>query len=424
MSARCRIAIYYNVGFGGGRRWLYGVATRLDRYHDVDFYCINRTSLGTQFPDGTDLAERTKIWPINDLPRVSGKIGKVLNQPASWVDFLRFDRLAKHVAAEIDAQSYDLVFASIGDYTYAPLILRHLKTRSAYYCLEPMRTVYEPEVPRPYDRLSSELGPARRLWRWGTAGYGGLRKAWDAQAARNSDVVVADSVYTQGYARRAYGIDSAVNYPGVDPKEFKPGDEPGENFVLSGPGAVLRSKGYDWAIRAIGAIPQAKRPPLVIVGNAEHPAERAYLEDVARDQGVNLDVRVSVPDHDLKRLLRTAAVMLYTPHLEPFGLAAIEAMASGTPVVAVREAGPCETIVDGETGFLCERDPDALGSSVLRLLEDTDLRSRMGAAARRHAEAQFSSDRLAEELAGILSAAADPKASYQDETPKRATVVG
>ena len=43
--------MYYNVGFGGGRRWLYEVSSRLAAYHDLDFYCIHRSSLGTQFPD-------------------------------------------------------------------------------------------------------------------------------------------------------------------------------------------------------------------------------------------------------------------------------------------------------------------------------------------------------------------------------------
>ena len=356
-APRRRVAMYYNVGFGGGRRWLYEVTSRLGQYHDLDFYCINRTPSPAQFPDGTDIAQRSTVRTVRDLPRIPGKIGRVLNLPASWIDFLRFDRAARRLAREIDAKGYDTVFVSVGDYTYAPLILRHLRSTTVYYCHEPMRTAYEPEVDRPYTRIPSGLqGAVRRAWRWINSDYAGLRKRWDAQGARNASLVVVNSRYTQDYARRAYGIDAVVNTPGVDVDVFHPGDEPREHFVLSGPGAVFRSKGYDWAIRTMAAIPPDRRPALVVAGNAEFAPERAYLESLAQQLDVTIDIRVGIADTELKRLLRTAAVMLYTPHLEPFGLAAVEAMSSGTPVVAVREAGPAETVVDGVTGFLRERD--------------------------------------------------------------------
>ena len=405
---RRRIAMYYNVGFGGGRRWLYEVTSRLERYVDLDFYCINRASSGPQFPDGTQVAQRTTVRNMRDLPRVPGRIGRVLNLPASWIDFLRFDGAARRLAREIDAKDYDAVFASIGDYTYAPLILRHLRSTTVYYCHEPMRTAYEPDIPRAYRHIpSGAVGAARRLWRWVNTDYAGLRKRWDAEAARNATHVLVNSEYTRDYARSAYGIDAAVNYPAVDGDVFRPGGEARERFVLSGPGAILRSKGYDWAIRTIGAIPANRRPPLVIAGNAESAPERAYLESLARELAVTIDVRVEIADTELRRLLRTASVMLYTPHLEPFGLAVLEAMASGTPVVAVREAGPIETVVDGETGFLRDRDPRLLAEAVERLLDDSQLRDRMGAAARERVLRVFTWDRAVDEIQRALTDAAD-----------------
>lgn len=407
MSGRKRIAIYYNTGFGGGRRWLYEVVTRLDRYHDIDLYCINRSSTGAQYPDGTDLAQRTDVRTMRDLPRIPGKAGRVLNLPASYADFIRFDRRARALAREIDRRQYDLVFASVGDYTYAPLILRHLRTPAAYYCHEPMRTVYEPQVPRPYLGRRTTLAPLRAAWRYVSAGYAGLRKAWDAQAARSASVVIVNSAYTRDYARRAYGIEAVVNHPGVDVEAFRPrGERPGD-FILSGPGTVIPSKGYDWAIRTVGAIPAERRPKLVIAGNDEDPRERRYLETVAAESGVEVEIRVAVPDEELKRLLRTARLMLYTPHLEPFGIAPLEAMASGTPVVAVDEAGPRETVVDGLTGFLRERDPAALAAAVDLLLRDDGLRSRMSAAARDRAVSRWTWDLAVRRLAPILGEAAE-----------------
>jgi glycosyltransferase involved in cell wall biosynthesis len=117
-------------------------------------------------------------------------------------------------------------------------------------------------------------------------------------------------------------------------------------------------------------------------------------------------MRARTSDPDLKRLFRTASAFIFTPHLEPFGLAPVEAMASGTPVVAVGEAGPTETIVDGETGFLCGRDPAQLGERLARLLDDAPLRERMGQAARDHVVANFTWDRSVEQLASLLAEAA------------------
>ncbi len=125
--------------------------------------------------------------------------------------------------------------------------------------------------------------------------------------------------------------------------------------------------------------------------------------------------KISVLDVELKRLYQTASVLLYTPHIEPFGLAAIEAMASGTPVVAVREGGPAETVVDGVTGFLCDRDPQQLGEAVLRLLDDAELRERMGRAAREHTVQNWTWDRSVEQLQALLTNALERLRTSKDD---------
>jgi glycosyltransferase involved in cell wall biosynthesis len=199
-------------------------------------------------------------------------------------------------------------------------------------------------------------------------------------------------------------VDATVNYPGVDTEEFQPGAEPRERFVLT-VGELLPTKGFDWAIRALATIPESARPPLVWVGNRAQPNEEEYLRRLASSCGVRLEVRERVADSELKRLLRVASVFLFTPHLEPFGLAPVEAMASGTPVVAVAEAGPKETIVEGETGYLRPRVASELGECVARLVGDESLRERMGKNAREHVERNFTWDRSVAQLAAMLSEA-------------------
>jgi len=70
-------------------------------------------------------------------------------------------------------------------------------------------------------------------------------------------------------------------------------------------------------------------------------------------------------DLELIERYRRAALCLLTSRLEPLGLTAMEAAACGTPVVAVCEGGYRETVVDGTTGLLADRDPEALGAATV-----------------------------------------------------------
>ena len=79
---------------------------------------------------------------------------------------------------------------------------------------------------------------------------------------------------------------------------------------------------------------------------------------------------------------------------EPFGIPVIEAMAAGLPVVATRGGALPEVVVDGETGILVERgDAEGLAAAIGTLLENPDLRARMGAAGRRRVQQLFTWDR-------------------------------
>ena len=96
---------------------------------------------------------------------------------------------------------------------------------------------------------------------------------------------------------------------------------------------------------------------------------------------------------------------------DSFGIPVVEAMAAGSPVVASRSGGVIETVKDGETGFIVEKnDPQQLAQVLLRLLEDDALREKMGRAGRERALANFTWARVAEtmlrryqELSGVGS---------------------
>jgi glycosyltransferase involved in cell wall biosynthesis len=144
-------------------------------------------------------------------------------------------------------------------------------------------------------------------------------------------------------------------------------------------------------------------PPEVLFAGRLSP-EKGVLELVEAADGLNLVVagdgplrtRVPgahgfVPHDDLQRLYARAAVVVCPSRREGFGVACLEAMAHGRPVVATSVGGLLDLVVDGETGIVVPpRDPAALRSALERLLADPDLRRRLGTAGRDRARTLFS----------------------------------
>jgi glycosyltransferase involved in cell wall biosynthesis len=183
-----------------------------------------------------------------------------------------------------------------------------------------------------------------------------------------------------------------VIYGGADPRRFVPGPDADRDGVLF-VGRLTPHKGIDRLLQALPA-----GAPLRIVGSAGHdprPPERDYPDLLRRlAQGREVDFLGPVSDPALPGLYRRAAVLAlpsvdrtcygrHVPVSELLGLAALEAMSSGTPVIASRIGGLAEVVVDGETGFLVEPgDVEALGDRLALLLADRRLAARLGANAR------------------------------------------
>ena len=150
-------------------------------------------------------------------------------------------------------------------------------------------------------------------------------------------------------------------------------------------------------------------PPEVLYAGRLSP-EKGVLELVTATDGMNLVVagdgqlraRVPqalgfVPHDELQRLYARSAVVACPSHREGFGVACLEAMAHGRPVVAGDVGGLRDLVVDGQTGYLVPpRDVGALRRALERLLADRELRRRLGHAGRRRAAERFSWGRVTE----------------------------
>lgn len=96
--------------------------------------------------------------------------------------------------------------------------------------------------------------------------------------------------------------------------------------------------------------------------------------------------------------------LMPSTYQEPFGLVALEMMASGLPVVAYRVGGIPESIVNGETGFLVEnKRPERLAEAIEKLLDDEKLRRQMGEAARQRVEENFTWEKHVDKLLEVYS---------------------
>jgi glycosyltransferase involved in cell wall biosynthesis len=204
--------------------------------------------------------------------------------------------------------------------------------------------------------------------------------------------VVTNSCFMRESLYRVYGIAPAVSYHGVDAERFRPLGLDRAEFVLS-VGMLTPAKGFDFVIRSLGLIDSSWRPHLIIVSNFRLEEEARYLESLAGEFGVALEFRTMVSDEELVRLYNLALCTVYAPVLESFGLVPLESMACGTPVVGIREGGVRETVVDGITGLLADRDEGEFAQAVATLVDDSSLRERYGRQGREHVAERWTWDR-------------------------------
>jgi len=108
--------------------------------------------------------------------------------------------------------------------------------------------------------------------------------------------------------------------------------------------------------------------------------------------------------NDVKvNFLKRSTALLYTPSNEHFGIVPLEAMFLKCPVIAVNSGGPLETVVDGETGFLCDPEPGQFSKSMKRLVTESGLKNKMGLGGHLRVSKIFSFQAFQESLNQIVA---------------------
>lgn len=387
MSVRSmRIALFHNVPSGGAKRAIYEWVRRLAAEHVIDVYSL--TSADHEFCDIRPFAREHHIFEHTPRRLFESPLGR-LNQWQRWRDLRDLVRLGSSIARQIDESDCDVVFAHTCQYTLAPLLLRFLQTPAVYYLHEPVGPHFSRPTQRPYFRTNrfrtfvDRVDPLNNLYH---------RSLANAQhkSIRRTPRLLANSSFTQFQIKNAYGLEAPICHLGVDHETFRPRPAVEKEYSVISVGELTARKGFDFVIEAIGHLPPEKRPRVKIASNLVNKAEKSYLQELAAQQRVGLELLTKLDSESLAVEYNRALLCVYAPVMEPFGLVPLEAMACETPVVGVAEGGVNDTVVDGLNGRLVARNPAVFAGAVQELLDDPARRAALGGQARDHILSEWS----------------------------------
>ena len=388
-----RIAVYHNQPPGGARRALHAFCSVLAQRHVLDVFTLttaDRSMLSDAAYGG--IVTRLAFELAEPIRR-----GFVLNDVRQWQDLDRLDTINREAAALIDAGAYDVALVDTCRFMFAPQLLRHLRTPAVYYCHHgPWRVdgISEWRARSLYEnaRNLAHLPFRRRLEHR-------IRRD-DREMTRRARAVATNSAFSRARLGETCGVDAEVCPPGIALPPWRPRQHESD-YVLS-VGDMFPHKGHDIVLRAVASLPSPQRPCLHIVANDGGRTYSTRLQGLARQLGVRLIIRKAISDADLENEYWGAHLFAFGARGEPLGLAPLEAMAHGLPVVAIDEGGVPESVTDGVTGFLVPPSHLAMGDRIARLMNDTRLRHRMGEAGRSTVEEQWTCERRAAALEEVL----------------------
>lgn len=236
---------------------------------------------------------------------------------------------------------------------------------------------------------------------------------WGKEILRRVDRIIAVS---EGVKREiaGYGIDEKkmhVIHNGVDTDFFRPKkpiyrEKYGAGFdhVIIFSGRLVKQKGIEYLMDAMKIVlEEYRKTGLIIVGEG---ALRESMEKRAKRLGISENVVFTgfLPEKELPYMFSSTDLMVLPSISEPFGIALIEALATGIPAIGTRVGGIPEMIKDGINGFLVNpRNSEEMAEKIITLLSDEDLRIEMGKEARKIAVKEFDWSIIAEKTEKFYS---------------------
>lgn len=203
------------------------------------------------------------------------------------------------------------------------------------YCHSPMRYIWD-EAETYFEAAKLNSGIKKII---ATAILNYLRK-WDLKTAQRPDFLIANSKYIAEKLKRIYNRESTVIYPPVDVEKFECVENKDDYYFVAS--RLVPYKRIDLIVEAFAQMPDKR---LVIAGTGPE------LNKLKSNFLVNVEFIGYQDEKSLKELMQKAKAFVFTAE-EDFGIVVVEAMACGTPVIALNKGGTAETVIDGKTGIL------------------------------------------------------------------------
>ena len=252
----------------------------------------------------------------------------IQNLPFAQNHFRNYLPLFPKAIESFKLRDYDLVISS--SWAVAKGIKKHTNQLHISYCYTPIRYAWDL-----YDEYTSSLKQPKKFLVQKTLQY---IKKWDLETLERVDYFIADSKFVQDRIRRTYKRDSTVIYPPVDVESYTLCDTK-EDFYLTASRLVPYKK-TRLIVEAFNKMPEKK---LIVIGDGE---DYSNINAIA---GENITL---IGYQDKKRLIdymQRAKAFIYAA-VEDFGIVPVEALACGTPVVALDEGATAETITNKING--------------------------------------------------------------------------
>lgn len=242
----------------------------------------------------------------------------------------------------LDLRGYDLVLSSSSAWAHGVLVDE--QAIHVCYCHNPFRYAWnarDETLRQRNQMLAALLRVVFKRWR-----------QWDWIAAQRVDRYIANSETTRRRIARYFSRESTVLFPPVECSRFDATLPPGDEYVVLS--ELMPHKRIDVAVRAFTELGL----PLTVIGKGPD------LKRLRRLAGPTIRFTGRVGDAEVARILQRSRALVVTA-TEEFGIAAVEAQAAGRPVIALRDGGLRETIIEGETGAFFESpDPAELARVV------------------------------------------------------------
>ena len=338
----------------------YELCQQFERRDDVDFELFVPPAGA---PDGP-MAFADKVSAT--LPNWTGGFGR------------RPNRLLPYLRPQAPARTFDVVHTLI-EFPYAITASRWARKLGVPFVVMTQGTYGVAPLTKWMDRFLYK--PALERAAAVTAPSAYTAEAMHTVGRLNRDVTVIHNPVNYERFQASYDTDAVRDRYGI----------PRDARIVLGVGALKARKGFDVLIDSFKAVAEAIDDAyLVIVGGGGQESE---LGAQLRERGLEGRAQLvgKVKDDELTAFYQTCEVYSHLPvntayNFEGFGIVYLEAGACAKPVVASNSGGVADAVIDGETGFLVpEWDADAAGQAILRLLRDSALAAKMGAAGQAYA---------------------------------------